>query len=73
MRTRTQGTATIVASISMSVDRFMAGPSDEVDRLFAWYATLNEASGACLQESTVAAPTGRRSTRSSTRLSWVML
>ena len=42
--------ATIVAAMSMSVDGYIAGPTDEVDRLFAWYATLNEASGARLQE-----------------------
>jgi dihydrofolate reductase len=42
--------ATIIASMSMSVDGFVAGPSDEVDQLFAWYATLSEASGALLQD-----------------------
>ncbi len=42
--------ATIVAGMSMSVDGFVAGPSDEVDRLFAWYANLSEASGILLQE-----------------------
>ena len=47
---RQAGTATIVAGMSMSVDGLIAGPSDEVDRLFAWYATVDEASGALLQE-----------------------
>jgi dihydrofolate reductase len=42
--------ATIVAGMSMSVDGFVAGPGDEVDRLFAWYALLSEASGALLQD-----------------------
>jgi hypothetical protein len=42
--------ATIIASMSMSVDGFVAGPSDEVDQLFAWYGTLSEASGALLQD-----------------------
>jgi dihydrofolate reductase len=42
--------ATIIASMSMSVDGFVAGPSDEVDQLFAWYAALSEASGALLQD-----------------------
>lgn len=49
-KVRTAGAATIVAGMSMSVDGFVAGPSDEVDRLFAWYANLSEASGILLQE-----------------------
>ncbi len=46
----TDRSATIIAGMSMSADGFVAGPGDEVDRLFAWYATLSEASGALLQD-----------------------
>lgn len=27
----------VVFNMSMSLDGFVAGPNDEVDRLFAWY------------------------------------
>ena len=40
----------IVADMSMSLDGFVAEPNGAVDRVFAWYANLSEASGARMQE-----------------------
>lgn len=42
--------ATTIASMSMSLDGFIADPADGTDRLFAWYAHPNEASTALLQD-----------------------
>ena len=42
--------ATVIASMSMSLDGFVADTADGTDRLFAWYADLNDASSALLQD-----------------------
>ena len=36
--------ATVVADMSMSLDGFVAGPHDGVDRVFAWYRKPQPAS-----------------------------
>jgi dihydrofolate reductase len=41
---------TVIASMSMSVDGFIADPTDGIDRLFAWYSHPNDASTALLQD-----------------------
>jgi len=42
--------ARVIASMSMSVDGFVADRSDATDRVFAWYANPSERSVALLQE-----------------------
>ncbi len=42
--------ATVIASMSMSLDGFVADTSDGTDRVFAWYADPSDASTALLQE-----------------------
>jgi hypothetical protein len=41
--------ATVTANMSMSLDGFVADSSDGTDRVFGWYGTLSDASGAYLQ------------------------